>query len=308
MFLLTLLLACEPNEQSQSYVPGAIETTGATIATVNGVQIQEGIIDALLKDVPADKQAEIKASPNFSKMKDQLITTEVLYQEAIKANIHQDADAQLVMHLTEREVLTDFLIKKLAKEKMTDEYLKTWYDEHLVQFKKETAEVFMIVAANQADADVIVAELDAGGDFAAIAKEKSIDPQSKANGGSLGEIELSAVPPQMAMALNSAEEGKHTKPINMGGAFGILKSMNKKTDVTPFEEVKDQIKENALTEISQEIVTELREKANVVMPDEAPKADVKADEKVEVKTEVKADEKVEVKTEKEHDHKHEDKK
>ena len=82
--------------------------------------------------------------------------------------------------------------------------------------------------------------------------------------------------------------------------------MNKKTDVTPFEEVKDQIKENALTEISQEIVTELREKANVVMPNEAPKADVKAE--VEVKSVEKDDVKTEDKTEKEHGHKHEDKK
>ena len=280
MLLLTVLstfLAC--GEQPKEYVPGVIETDGALVATVNGVQIKDGIIDALLKDVSAEKQAEIKASPNFARMKEQLVTTEVLYQEAIKANIHKDIDAQLVMHLTEREVLTDFLVKKLAKDKMTDEYLKTWYDDHLVQFKKETAEVHMIVAGTQEDAEAIAAELDAGGDFATIAKAKSIDPQSKANGGSLGEIELSAVPPQMAMALNSVEEGKHTKPINMGGAFGILKATNKKKEVTPFEEVKDQIKENALSEVSQEIVTELREKASVQMAGEEAKAEVKADEK-----------------------------
>lgn len=286
MFAFTLFsafLAC--GEQPKEYTPGVIETDGALIATVNGTQIKDGIIDALLKDVPADKQAEIKASPNFARMKDQLITTEVLYQEAIKANIHKDKDAQLVMHLTEREVLTDFLVKKLAKEKMTDEYLKTWYDDHLVQFKKETAEVHMIVAGSQADADAIVAELDAGGDFAAIAKEKSIDPQTKANGGSLGEIELSAVPPQMAMALNSVEEGKHTKPINMGGAFGILKSENKKKEVTPFEEVKEQIQENALSEVSQEIIKELREKASVQMAGEEAKAEIKVEEKPEAPAE-----------------------
>lgn len=286
MFAFTLFfafLAC--GEQPKEYTPGVIETDGALIATVNGTQIKDGIIDALLKDVPVDKQAEIKASPNFARMKDQLITTEVLYQEAIKANIHKDKDAQLVMHLTEREVLTDFLVKKLAKEKMSDEYLKTWYDDHLVQFKKETAEVHMIVVSSQADADAIVTELDAGGDFATIAKEKSIDPQTKANGGSLGEIELSAIPPQMAMALNSVEEGKHTKPINMGGAFGILKSENKKKEVTPFEEVKEQIQENALSEVSQEIIKELREKASVQMAGEEAKAEIKVEEKPEAPAE-----------------------
>ena len=60
MLLLTILstfLAC--GEQPKEYIPGVIETDGALVATVNGVQIKDGIIDALLKDVPAEKQAEI---------------------------------------------------------------------------------------------------------------------------------------------------------------------------------------------------------------------------------------------------------
>ena len=45
----------------------------------------------------------------FAQLKEQLVTTEVLYQEAVKANIHKDKDAQLMMHLTEREVMDRFL-------------------------------------------------------------------------------------------------------------------------------------------------------------------------------------------------------
>ena len=54
---------------------------------------------------------------------------------------------------------------------------------------------------------------------------------------------------------------------------------NRKKSVTPFEEVKDQIKEEALKETAQEVVKELREKASVefpaevTAPTEAPAAD-----------------------------------
>ena len=118
-----------------------------------------------------------------------MVTTEVLYQEAVKANIHKDADAQLMMHLTEREVMTDFLVKKLAKAKLTDEKLKQWYDDHAVQFREDKADIFMIATDDQATADAAHAALTSGQAFADVAKEFSVDPRSKDAGGSLGNMD-----------------------------------------------------------------------------------------------------------------------
>ena len=128
-----------------------LKPTVNSIATVNGVQIKDGIVDSLLKDVPEAQRAMIMAGPQFAQLKEQLVTTEVLYQEAVKANIHKDVDAQLMMHLTEREVMTDFLVKKLAKAKLTDEKLKQWYDDHAVQFREDKADVFMIATDDESN-------------------------------------------------------------------------------------------------------------------------------------------------------------
>ena len=134
-------------------VPGAIKADGTLIATVNGVAIKDGIVDSLMKDIPAEQRAMIMAGPQFAQLKDQLVTTEVLYQEAIKAKIHEDPDAQLMMSLTAREVLQDFLVKKLANERMTDAKLQEWYDEHLVQFQKDSADLFMLATQEEAAAN-----------------------------------------------------------------------------------------------------------------------------------------------------------
>ena len=265
--LIGLLTACNP--PAEPYVPGVIETDGKVIATVNGVQIKDGIVDSLLKDVPEAQRAMIVAGPQFAQLKEQLITTEVLYQEAIKANIQADPDAQLMMNLTEREVLTDFLVKKLAKAKLTDAKLQEWYDEHLVQFRKDTADLSMIATDDENTANAAAAELKAGVAFADVAAKYSTDPRTKATGGSLGNMDLSGLPPQIVQAVDSIPEGETlSSPVNMGQGFMILKVENRQQSVTPFEEVKEQISETALKETAQEVVAELREKATVEFPAE----------------------------------------
>ena len=274
--LLGALMACNQPATAPEYVPGVLETDGKLIATVNGVQIKDGIVDSLLKDVPEAQRAMIMAGPQFAQLKEQLVTTEVLYQEAVKANIHKDKDAQLMMHLTEREVMTDFLVKKLAKAKLTDEKLKQWYDDHAVQFREDKADVFMIATDDQATADAAHAALTSGqASFADVAKEFSVDPRSKDAGGSLGNMDMGNFPPQMTAAIDALADGAFSAPIDMGQGFMILKVENRKKSVTPFEEVKDQIKEDALKETAQEVVKELREKASVEFPAEvtAPTAD-----------------------------------
>ena len=275
--LLGALMACNQPTTAPDYVPGVLETDGKLIATVNGVQIKDGIVDSLLKDAPEAQRAAILAGPQFAQLKEQLVTTEVLYQEAVKANIHKDKDAQIMMHLTEREVMTDFLVKKLAKAKLTDEKLKQWYDDHAVQFRLDKADVFMIATDDQASADRAYAALSSGQAFADVAKEFSVDPNSQASGGSLGNMDLANFPPQMTAALDAIAPGAFSTPIDMGRGFVILKAENRQKGLTPFEEVKDQIKEDALKETAQEVVKELREKAAVEFPAEvtAPAADTK---------------------------------
>ena len=71
---------------------------------------------------------------------------------------------------------------------VTDDEVQTYYDEN-----KDTkytvgagATVAHILVADEETAKSLKAKLDAGADFATLAKENSTDPGSKDNGGSLG--------------------------------------------------------------------------------------------------------------------------
>ena len=276
--LLPLFLACNP--QPTPYVPGVVKTEGKTIATVNGVDLNDGVIELILKDVPEAQRAMLMAGPQFAQFQEELINEEVMYQEAIKAGIHNDADTQLMMHLTERKIMNDYLVRKLAEAKVTDEVINTWYEEHKLQYKKETADLFLIAVDSKEAADAAYAKLQGGADFAAVVAEYSVDPQSKASGGSLGNMELSGIPPQLSAVLNSLEENVVSEPVPMGPSFGLLKYQNKKTEFTPLETVKDDIKQQVMQEEAQNIVKELRENAKVEYPAEV-KTETKSAEKSE---------------------------
>ena len=56
--LLGAFMACNQPATTSEYVPGVLETDGKLIATVNGVQIKDGIVDSLLKDMPEAQEVK----------------------------------------------------------------------------------------------------------------------------------------------------------------------------------------------------------------------------------------------------------
>ena len=61
--VLSLFLACQP--QPQQRIPGNLNNSGKVLVTVNGNDISEGVVDALLTQVPADKREELKTGPTL---------------------------------------------------------------------------------------------------------------------------------------------------------------------------------------------------------------------------------------------------
>ena len=101
-----LFQACGEKTKSTSstHIPGQLPPTGEVIATVNGNTIHQSTVDAILKQFPADRIEEFKASGGMEQMKEQLILTEVLYQEAIKLGIHKQDDIKVSLAMAERQV------------------------------------------------------------------------------------------------------------------------------------------------------------------------------------------------------------
>lgn len=85
-----------------------------------------------------------------------------------------------------------------------------YYNSNLSQFTQ--ACVSRIVTAKQSDAEQAVAQLNAGASFASVAKAKSIDTQTAADGGSLG-CSFTQAQVEQALEQQSIQVGKALAPV-----------------------------------------------------------------------------------------------
>ena len=246
---------------SSAHIPGELERSGQVIATVNGVNVTQSMLDAVLSTIPDEVRAQMEASGQVAQLKDQIVTQEVLYQEALKEKLHEQPEVQTRLALAERDALIESLLRKVVDERSTDEALKAWYTDHLVQFRKEQVSASHILVETEDEAKEVLAEVKKeGADFGAVAKERSKDPSAKQNGGDLGWFEKGRMVKEFADAAFAAEEGEIVGPVKSQFGYHVILVQGKR-DVVPFEEVKDDIKPKAQQEIAQKYVEELKEAA-----------------------------------------------
>ena len=99
-----------------------------------------------------------------------------------------------------------------------------------------------ILVEKEDEAKAILADLKKGGDFAAIAKEKSKDPGSKENGGDLGYFTKDQMVPEFAEVAFKLDKGQLSDPVKTQFGWHVLKVEDKRNRPIPeFDKVKDQI-------------------------------------------------------------------
>jgi foldase protein PrsA len=103
---------------------------------------------------------------------------------------------------TKTRMITDKVNKKIVGTvTVTDKEAKAYYDANPAQFKDpEKVKVSHILVKTEEEAKAIQTQIIDGGSFADIAKEKSTDPASKANGGDLGYIQKGVMVPEFETA------------------------------------------------------------------------------------------------------------
>ncbi|WP_104990738.1 peptidylprolyl isomerase [Deinococcus sp. NW-56] len=115
--------------------------------------------------------------------------TDAAYAQALAANGFAN-EAELRADI-ERELVVDAYLEGIkSRLKFGDALVASFYQLNRQSFNRPAqACVRHILVATQAEGQTILRDLAAGGDFAAIAREKSQDPGSAAEGGELGCIE-----------------------------------------------------------------------------------------------------------------------
>lgn len=139
---------------------------------------------------------------------------------------------------------------------ISDEQAEKYYQEHIDKYSSEEqrrVSHILIEGDDEAKAQAILDELNAGADFAALAEEKSDDFGSASEGGSLGWIERDVMDPSFEEAAFALK--------NVGDMTGLVKS-DFGYHIIKLDELKDSVAKS-YQEVAEEVKQELRDQQAV---------------------------------------------
>jgi parvulin-like peptidyl-prolyl isomerase len=144
------------------------------------------------------------------------------------------------------QILSEQIFAAVTKDvKVTDADVKAYYEKNKEQFSTaESRDVRHILVKTKAKADELAAELKAGADFAALAKQHSTDTGSKDSGGKLTITRGQTVAPFDKQAF-SLDKNEVSAPVKTEFGFHLIEPLTeiKKASVTPLKDVQDSIRQ-----------------------------------------------------------------
>lgn len=265
--LATSLLAVTPALAQDAPKKPKAEKAAPAAATgrvsVNGVMIPQSHFDVLAKQAAAGG----RSGPEVQNViKDELINREVLFQAAKKRGLDKNADVLAEVELARQGILIQKFFEDYVKANPTsDADLKAQYDTLKAQMGDTEYKVRHILVEKEDDAKGIIESLKKGGDFNALAKDKSKDPGSKDNGGDLDWGPAARYVKPFADAVKALSKGQTTdKPVQTQFGWHVIRlEDNRPTKIPGFDEVKPQFAQRAQQEQIQKLVAELRGKAKI---------------------------------------------
>lgn len=234
-------------------------------ATVNGKPIKQSLVDFMVKELTASGQ---KVDDNVrSAIVNRLVANEVLLQEAQKAGLDKQAGFLAKQELAYRELLANtFLQDYLKKNPSDDGAVKAEYEKFKAQWGTKEYKASHILVKSEQEAKDIVAQLAKNGDFAKIAKEKSMDSGSKEKGGDLGWFPPTRMVKPFADAVSKLSKGVYTTvPVQTQFGWHIIR-LDDTRDAQPpaLDAVKEELRDGLQKKKIQSLLTDLRSKAKIV--------------------------------------------
>ncbi len=220
-----LLTAALPATAQEGTAPaaesGATATVAATadtvVATVNGTDITIGHMIAVRETLPEQYQA-LPDDVLFDGILDQLVQQTAL-QQSLGDVSKRDA---LIVENAARQHLSGVALQQVVDTSVTDAAIQAAYDARFADAAPSTEyNAAHILVDSEEKAIALKAELDAGADFAELARANSSDGAA-ANGGDLGWFGVGMMVKPFEDAVLAAEVGKVTGPIQTDFGWHLL--------------------------------------------------------------------------------------
>ncbi len=231
--------------------------------TVNGKPIPKARLDFIAKQRAAQGQPDNEQARKA--ILDNLITQEVVAQEADRRGFLKSADVRAQLELVRQQVLVQAIVQEhLKTHPIKDEEMLAEYNKVKALRGDKEYKLRHILVDKDSEANEIIAQLKKGTKFEDLAKQ-SKDPGSKDKGGDLDWNTPATFVKPFAEALAKLEKGKYTEtPVQTQFGWHVIQLDDVRSMQFPaFDTVKQQLLARMQEQEVQKFVTELRSKAKI---------------------------------------------
>jgi peptidyl-prolyl cis-trans isomerase C len=237
------------------------------LATVNGDPITELDVEVAAPDLQSALQ-QIPADQQGAAILKTLVDLRLMAAAAEAAGLDKQAETQHVIAYERARTLRNSYLADKLQQQVTEDAIKARFDQELAKFVPgDQIHAEHILVNSEDEAKAIIAQLDKGGDFAAIAKEKSTDAGSGQAGGDLGWFGKGQTVKPFEDAAFALAPGKYTEtPVKSDFGWHVIKVLEKRKEPAPtLADRHDQIRDELAHEVILAEIGKLHDKAKIVI-------------------------------------------
>jgi peptidyl-prolyl cis-trans isomerase C len=262
---------------ASAFAAFAQATDDPVIAKVNGIEIHKSDLALAEEDVGQNlPQGNEAAKREY--LVNYLTDMILLAQAAEEKRLQDDPDFKRHAAFARNKVLMETLLQNEGHKAITDQALRTVYDEAVKQMGNEEevhARHILFRVANPKDekeskaaeekAKAVIARLAKGEDFAKIANELTEDPSGRKDGGDLGYFAKDQMVPEFAAVAFTLDKGKFSQqPVRTQFGWHVILVEDKRKKPAPeFDKVKAQLESYVERKAQVDLVTRLRAEAKI---------------------------------------------
>jgi len=243
----------EPGDQAVARVDG--QTIWAS--DVKREAASEGVIGP---GDPLDVSSDL-----FHQVLDEVIDTRVLAAQALKLRLDKDPLAQRRLAAARDRALENIMVESVVGKAVTAQAENALYQDFLKhRTPSEQVRLRQIVVAAEPDAEAVKRELAGGTAFEAVAMERSIDAESRVQGGDLGEAATDTLPQPIADAIKDAKVGQVVGPVKVDAGWALLRVDERQPEPPPtLDQVRPQLMQFITYDKVKDLVMRLREQSKI---------------------------------------------
>lgn len=253
----------------------AAPLSAETIVTVNGTRIDSSTIDQQVRLMNEQSNGQIQDSPALREnITRRMVTRELMIQEARRLKLHETAEFKEIIEKARTEARNTgedrkpsfredwatfegnitaqaLMVHILRNKPVSEDEVQSAYNEIQNRYRgTQEVQLAEIIVNTQENADKVSQALRRGQRFTEVARQYTIDPQGRNNGGLNAEYtplkDLEEAAPVVFNAVKSLNRGAYTRtPVSGNGIFAFFYVHAKRNITVPtFEQLKPQLQED----------------------------------------------------------------